>query len=174
MYEARATLIARCFWFCSQADQVGQSYILDRPPIPARYRVTGRRSENHRALEVSSPGCADRRQLRPGHRRSLRFASDSRTSERSAIETLTKLHGVGIPVASAILTLINPDKYTIIDYRALESLGVTDWPDSVEYYLGYLAGCRELARRYNKSLRTLDRALWQWSKERSQGETCPK
>jgi len=106
--------------------------------------------------------------------RSLRFASDSRTSERSAIETLTKLHGVGIPVASAILTLINPDRYTIIDYRALESLGVTDWPDSVEYYLGYLAACRELARRYHKSLRTLDRALWQWSKELSQGEVCPK
>jgi hypothetical protein len=99
--------------------------------------------------------------------RSLRFASDSRTSERSAIETLTKLHGVGIPVASAILTLINPDRYTIIDYRALESLGVTDWPDSAEYYLAYLAACRELARRYHKSPRTLDRALWQWSKELS-------
>ena len=106
--------------------------------------------------------------------RSLRFATDSRTSERSAIESLTRLRGVGIPVASAILTLINPDKYTIIDYRALESLGVTEWPDTVDYYLAYLAACRELAQRHNKSLRTLDRALWQWSKERSQGETCPK
>lgn len=106
--------------------------------------------------------------------RSLRFATDSRTSERSAIETLERLHGVGIPVASAILTLVHPDKYTIIDFRALESLGVNDWPDSVEYYLAYLAACRELALRYSKSLRTLDRALWQWSKERSPEKGCTK
>ena len=65
-------------------------------------------------------------------------------------------------------------KYTIIDYRALESLGVSEWPDTVDYYLAYLAACRELVRRYNKSLRTLDRALWQWSKERSRDKSCMK
>src|SRR5271157_6500772 len=51
---------------------------------------------------------------------SLRFASDPFTPERSAVEVLGKLHGVGVPVASAILTAIKPEKYTVIDFRALE------------------------------------------------------
>lgn len=103
--------------------------------------------------------------------RSLRFASDPRTSEKSGIETLCKLHGVGVPTASAILTTIIPEKYTIIDFRALESLGVAKWPnDSVEYYIGYLQKCRELASANGVSLRTLDRALWRWSKENGRGD----
>lgn len=104
--------------------------------------------------------------------RALRFASNERTSEGSAIETLDGLHGVGVPMASAILTAVFPTKYTIIDVRALESLGVTQWPnDSAEYYMRYLQKCRELAHRYNVPLRTLDRALWQWSKEQSKTKT---
>jgi hypothetical protein len=100
--------------------------------------------------------------------RALRFASGIGTSEKSAVETLYGLHGVGIPVASAILTMINPEKYTIIDYRALESLGVskkdaTVAAQSIDYYLAYLQKCRELSRQYKVSLRTLDRALWKWS-----------
>lgn len=98
--------------------------------------------------------------------RALRTASDARTSEKSAVETLDKLHGIGVPMASAILTTIYPDKYTVIDVRALESLGVIEYPSqSVEYYLRYLGKCRELSQQYHVDLRTLDRALWQWSKE---------
>jgi len=97
----------------------------------------------------------------------LRFASAPRTSEKSAIDVLCRLHGVGIPVASAILTMIDPERYTIIDVRALESLGVSRSENSIDYdyYLAYLQKCRELAREHKVSLRTLDRALWQWSKE---------
>ena len=102
--------------------------------------------------------------------RALRFASDPRTSERSAVDVLDRLHGVGVPIASAILTTMFPEKYTIIDFRALESLSVVNAPaDSIEYYLGYLEKCRELAGKHNVSLRTLDRALWQWSKENGTG-----
>lgn len=98
--------------------------------------------------------------------RALKFATDARTSEKSAIDVLDRLHGVGVPIASAILTTVNPEKYTIIDFRALESLGVTKWPtDSVDYYISYLLTCRQLARKHGVPLRTLDRALWQWSKE---------
>jgi hypothetical protein len=97
----------------------------------------------------------------------LRFATDKRTSERSAIDTLCGLTGVGIPVASAILTMVYPDKYTIIDFRALEALGVKKGEDTVEFYMQYLQKCRELAQSHDIDLRTLDRALWQWSKENS-------
>ena len=43
-------------------------------------------------------------------------------------------------MASAILTTMFPEKYTIIDFRALESLGIVKAPtDSVDYYLDYLS-----------------------------------
>jgi len=95
----------------------------------------------------------------------LQFASASTTPEAMAVAVLTALRGVGIPMASAILTAINPERYTVQDFRALESLGIKNWPDSFVFYVAYLEACRELAARHGKSLRTLDRALWQWSKE---------
>ncbi|HLM83017.1 MAG TPA: hypothetical protein VK302_20640 [Terriglobales bacterium] len=86
--------------------------------------------------------------------------------ERSAIEILDRLHGVGVPVASAILTTILPQKYTIIDVNALVSLGVGDkLKGQSVYYLAYLKKCRELAAQLNVSLRTMDHALWQWGYE---------
>jgi hypothetical protein len=64
----------------------------------------------------------------------LRFASDARTIERSALDTLDRLHGVAVPMAFAILTTIHREKYTVIDVRALESLGVIKYPnESVDY-----------------------------------------
>ena len=38
---------------------------------------------------------------------------------------------------------------------------------TVSFWLEYLDACRELASRCGVSLRTLDKALWQYSKERS-------
>ena len=54
------------------------------------------------------------------------------------------------------------------DVRALESLGVTgrtSYP--VAFWLAYVDACRALAARHAVSLRALDKALWQASKERS-------
>jgi hypothetical protein len=96
----------------------------------------------------------------------LRLAIEAET-ERAAIAVLCGLTGVEIPVASAILTAITPERYTIIDYRALEALGVENGYLSIEFYLTYLSRCRELAKLNHVTLRELDRALWQWSKERS-------
>lgn len=106
--------------------------------------------------------------------KALRFATDKRTSERWAIETLCGLKGVGIPVASAILTMVYPDRYTIIDFRALEALGIQrdDGEETVDFYLEYLATCRRLAQVHKIDLRTLDRALWQWSKEHGRPNNC--
>jgi hypothetical protein len=90
------------------------------------------------------------------------------------VETLCGLKGVGIPVASAILTMVYPDRYTIIDFRALEALGIQrgDGEETVEFYLEYLQTCRSLAQEYKIDLRTLDRALWQWSKEHGSSDNC--
>jgi hypothetical protein len=67
-------------------------------------------------------------------------------------------------MASAILTAIDQDKYTVIDYRALEALGVPDVDPDLNFYVRqYLPECRRLAAEAKVSLRTLDRALWTWS-----------
>jgi hypothetical protein len=94
----------------------------------------------------------------------------SASSEKSAIEILAGLHGVGVPVASAILTAILPEKYTIIDVYALKALGVTDkLKNRADYYIAYLEKCREIANQLNVSLRTLDHALWQFGWEKTMG-----
>ena len=88
--------------------------------------------------------------------------------ETIRINALLTLAGVGVPTASTLLYFAFPDDYPILDIRALESLGVkprSTYP--VSFWLEYLNACRELARRAGVSLRTLDKALWQYSKELS-------
>ena len=89
------------------------------------------------------------------------------SSIRSKVEALTSLTGIGVPVASAILLFINPDRFTVIDERAwnvLQETGylgqeLSDDPTADEYLL-YLGACWAIANEYDVSLRTLDRALW--------------
>jgi hypothetical protein len=92
----------------------------------------------------------------------------STDSEAARMAVLLELDGVGVPTASTLLYCVFPDRYPILDVRALESLGVkprSQYP--LSFWLGYLDACRELAQRAGVSLRTLDKALWQHSKERS-------
>jgi hypothetical protein len=90
------------------------------------------------------------------------------TDEATRIAALLGLNGVGVPTASTLLYVAFPHDYPILDVRALESLGVkarSTYP--VSFWLAYLSACRQLAARYGVSLRTLDKALWQRSKELS-------
>jgi hypothetical protein len=88
--------------------------------------------------------------------------------EAVRMEALLSLSGVGVPTASTLLYFAFPAVYPILDVRALESLGVkprSQYP--ISFWLGYLEACRTLATQCGVSIRTLDKALWQWSKERS-------
>jgi hypothetical protein len=90
------------------------------------------------------------------------------TGEGVRIEALLALEGVGVPTASVLLHFAHPADYPILDVRALESLGAKGrsvYP--VSFWLAYLAACRDLAARHGVCLRTLDKALWQHSKERA-------
>jgi len=86
--------------------------------------------------------------------------------ERLRIEVLTLLDGVGWPTASVILHFFHSAAYPILDFRALESLK-NEVPKqySFNFWQKYTSCCRSLARRAGVSMRTLDRALWQFSKE---------
>ena len=89
------------------------------------------------------------------------------TSERVRIETLTILDGVSWPTASVILHFFHRGRYPIIDFRALWSVKLK--PPSqygFEYWWLYVQYCRQLASANHVDMRTLDRALWQYSKER--------
>jgi hypothetical protein len=88
--------------------------------------------------------------------------------EATRIGALLELEGVGVPTASTLLYCAFPDEYPILDVRALESLGVrprSTYP--VSFWLAYLEACRSLAQASRVSVRTLDKALWQHSKELS-------
>jgi len=87
----------------------------------------------------------------------------SAKTPRAAIAVLTGLSGVMIPVASAIMTAIRPDCYTIIDFRALHALNVQTTERTVSFYLAYLKFCLRHSEKWKISLRDFDRALWQWS-----------
>jgi hypothetical protein len=88
------------------------------------------------------------------------------TNERARIEVLTILDGVLWPTASVILHLFHSDRYPILDFRALWSVtAAVPAQYTFEFWRPYVEFCRDLARRNNVDMRTLDRALWQFSKE---------
>jgi hypothetical protein len=89
----------------------------------------------------------------------------SAQSEYVRIGVLTLLHGVRIPVASAVLHFCHEDKYPILDYRALWSLGFSKTSVNIEDWLGYIKATRGIAEKAEVDMRTLDKALWQFSKE---------
>ncbi|HML10349.1 MAG TPA: hypothetical protein VK432_05770 [Stellaceae bacterium] len=83
----------------------------------------------------------------------------------AAINALSRLKGIKIPTASAILAHLYPERFTVTDIRALNALGVRDI--EVAFYLLYNQFCLDLAKNYGVSVRDLDRALWQLGGKRS-------
>ena len=95
-----------------------------------------------------------------------RFAFTT-SEDRLRIEVLTLLDGVQWPIASAILHFVFPENYPILDFRALWSLGIEKPPPyCFRFWKAYTDTCKMLSEANNISLRTLDRALWQYSKEK--------
>ena len=94
-------------------------------------------------------------------------------SERLRIGSLLQLVGVGWPMASVVLHLCHHDPYPILDFRALWSVGRTVPAQyNFAFWWAYTNYCRELAERTHVTMRTLDRALWQYSKENQTRETA--
>jgi hypothetical protein len=98
------------------------------------------------------------------------FAS---TDEVTRVTHLLTLDGVGVPVASALLHFAFPERYPILDFRALHTLG--DPKRRTQYspalWADYVQRCQDLAREAGVSIRDLDKALWQDSREAGPGGT---
>lgn len=90
--------------------------------------------------------------------------------DRLAHRVLRLMHGVGNPVASAFLTVADPTRFTVVDYRAIRALQQHgEQVDDDPYYREYVALCTSVAKRCKTDLRTLDRALWKWDKATNGG-----
>lgn len=87
--------------------------------------------------------------------------------ERLRIGALCMLEGVEYPTASVILHFLHPAPYPILDFRALESLGIQK-PSvyTFDFWLQYVEVTRKIAKENGVDMRTLDKALWQWSSEK--------
>ena len=88
--------------------------------------------------------------------------------ERVRWRILTELKGVGFPTASAVLHFFHEEPYPIADVRAMWSLGIDQKGNHYpfKFWLEYVAFCRDLAERNNLDMRTVDRALWEYSRQK--------
>lgn len=76
------------------------------------------------------------------------------------------LSGVGLPVASTLLHWFHADPFPIVDFRALWSLGIESPSSySLSFWNEYVSFARKVSERCSVDMRTLDRALWQYSAE---------
>ena len=92
------------------------------------------------------------------------FATEDETERMAA---LCALQGVNPPTASVLLHFAFPDRYPIIDWGALESLGQPRQATyTIDYWVTYIDACRNLASQAEVTMRALDKALWQHSRER--------
>jgi hypothetical protein len=109
-------------------------------------------------------------------RRALALAASPESTTETAVNALTELHGIDIVLASAVLAAIFPERYTVLDFRTLEALGHAR--HDVRFYEEYLAFCKRLAESNIVTpqselpaptpLRTIDRALWEWSRSHTE------
>ena len=76
------------------------------------------------------------------------------------------LHGVGQPVASTILHLYDPERYPVFDIHALRSIRIKkkEVEGDKKFWKEYVKFCREKADCHDVCMRTLDRALYKFSK----------
>jgi hypothetical protein len=91
-----------------------------------------------------------------------------------AMEPLRRLHGVDWAVGSVLLHLAHRDAFPILDFRALQAFGIQRgrW-SGPSLWRGYVEATRSLAKSEGLDMRTVDRALWQWSKEQARAVVAP-
>lgn len=95
------------------------------------------------------------------------------SDEARRILHLCRLRGVGIPVASAFLTLVDPEHYGVIDIRVWQLLALYQEVDydldgralQVLHWLDYLDKIRMWAGEINVSVRAIERTLFQHHRE---------
>lgn len=167
MFTLRFKPAAIRYWAARNADDTYTLFQNDIGP-GARSRGYLTRDEFLKLCEWKSPRSRQRCLSNASEliEEATRVALSSK-QDRLRIGALLVLDGVSWPTASVILHFCCDDPYPILDFRALWSLK-TPQPSAYnfDFWWRYVQCCRGLAARNDVSLRTLDLALWQYSKER--------
>jgi hypothetical protein len=78
---------------------------------------------------------------------------------------LCSLRGVGVPVASAILALVFPGRYAVIDFRGWRQVfGEERTAFSVSDYKRYLRAIQALAQELGWPVQEVDLAIWEYDR----------
>lgn len=89
--------------------------------------------------------------------------------EVTKIKKLCDLRGVGIPTASAILTIVYPHKYGVIDIRCIEMLKKMGFDINksinLKNWINYLEIVRNLGTENNLQPREIDKVLFAMHRE---------
>jgi hypothetical protein len=88
--------------------------------------------------------------------------------EAKKMKLLTKLSGVEVPTASAILSVTNPKSYPVIDIRCVESLrelNLISWKNiSVTSWVKYLDVIRNISKAKKKTAREVEKGLFAFNR----------
>ena len=130
------------------------------------------------ACRWKSPRSAPHVRANTHHRiRAATAAALSTRDEAARLESLVRLSGVSVPTASAILTLLDPGRYGVIDIRVWQLLHaageVGTNRDGVGFgtrnWLQFLAILRARAARLRVGARTVERTLFEMHRARQRG-----
>jgi len=94
--------------------------------------------------------------------------SDESNVVKLMLKALIILHGVQIPVASAIMTLCYPEKYCVVDFRGWRQVYGKEKEHgnyTITEYLEYWTIIKCTANKYGVTPQELDMALWQYDIE---------
>jgi len=81
------------------------------------------------------------------------------------VSILCTLRGVGVPVASAVLALLFPNEYGVIDFRVWRQLfGEDRTTFSIPDYKRYVAKLREIAAELRWPVQEVDHAIWEYDR----------
>ena len=167
MFELRFPLTQIPHW-ASRYSFPGEDHLADRVVPAVRNRGYLRRAEFLALCKWKTPRTAKRCALNSSQQvRDATQLSFSTADERAKIGILRLLDGVDWPTASVLLHYCDRQPYPVLDFRALWSLRISTPPTyTFEFWWAYVICTRQLADAAGESMRTVDRALWQYSKER--------
>lgn len=108
----------------------------------------------------------------------LRKYHEKNLTREGVVTALDSISGIGIPTASAILTVLYPKDFTVVDVRAKQTFKrddlraycgqnqsfTVDPSNNVSGYVNeYLVACKKAADGLGLTLREFDKVLWGYS-----------
>jgi len=79
---------------------------------------------------------------------------------KERLKIITKEWKFGFPMATAILTVLYPEEFTVYDYRVRQQLGLSGVYNVKKYFNDFLPVVKKYAESRGETLRETDKELW--------------